>query len=41
MAAVPEPETWAMMLLGFFGIGAAMRRAKPARPTRQSVSYSW
>lgn len=24
--AVPEPTTWAMMLLGFFGIGAAMRR---------------
>lgn len=23
--AVPEPATWAMMLLGFFGIGAAMR----------------
>ena len=24
--AVPEPGTWAMMLLGFAGIGAAMRR---------------
>jgi hypothetical protein len=23
--AVPEPTTWAMMLLGFFGIGATMR----------------
>jgi hypothetical protein len=25
--AVPEPATWAMMLLGFGGIGAAMRRS--------------
>ena len=24
--AVPEPATWAMMLLGFAGIGASMRR---------------
>jgi PEP-CTERM motif len=24
--AVPEPATWAMMLLGFFGLGAALRR---------------
>jgi hypothetical protein len=29
--AVPEPATWAMMLLGFGGIGTAMRRGrKPA-----------
>lgn len=26
--AVPEPATWAMMLLGFGGIGAAMRRKR-------------
>lgn len=26
--AVPEPGTWAMMLLGFGGVGFAMRRAK-------------
>jgi Carbohydrate binding domain/PEP-CTERM motif len=26
MGAVPEPATWAMMLLGFAGIGFAMRR---------------
>lgn len=25
--AVPEPATWAMMLLGFFGVGYAMRRS--------------
>lgn len=35
--AVPEPATWAMMLLGFFGLGAAMRR-KPAVKT--TVSYA-
>jgi hypothetical protein len=31
-AAVPEPSTWAMMLLGFAGLGfvAYRRKAKPA-----------
>ena len=29
-AAVPEPATWAMMLLGFGAIGFALRRRKPA-----------
>jgi len=30
-AAVPEPATWALMLLGFAGVGVAMRRRrKPA-----------
>ena len=29
-AAVPEPATWAMMLLGFCGVGAAMRRRRKA-----------
>jgi hypothetical protein len=28
--AVPEPGTWAMMLLGFGAVGFAMRRRKPA-----------
>ncbi len=28
--AVPEPATWAMMLLGFFGLGAAIRSRKSA-----------
>lgn len=32
-AAVPEPATWGMMILGFFGLGAMARasRRKPAR----------
>ena len=30
---VPEPSTWAMMLLGFAGLGfAGYRRARMARP---------
>jgi hypothetical protein len=28
VGSVPEPATWAMMLLGFGGIGAAMRRRR-------------
>ena len=28
--AVPEPTAWAMMLLGFFGLGAALRRRRAA-----------
>lgn len=27
-SAVPEPATWAMMLVGFFGAGSALRRAR-------------
>ena len=29
VTGVPEPSTWAMMLLGFLGLGFAARRAKP------------
>ncbi len=29
VAAVPEPATWAMMLLGFGAIGAGLRRRRP------------
>jgi hypothetical protein len=28
VAAVPEPSTWAMMLLGFAGLGFAFRRSQ-------------
>lgn len=31
VGAVPEPQTWAMMLLGFFGLGTAIRRARRAQ----------
>jgi hypothetical protein len=37
-AAVPEPSTWALMLLGFAGLGyAAFRRSRKARLTRRSA----
>ena len=32
VASVPEPSTWAMMLLGFAGIGFAMRRQRRTAP---------
>jgi PEP-CTERM motif len=28
VAGVPEPSTWAMMLIGFFGLGAVLRRSR-------------
>jgi hypothetical protein len=28
VAAVPEPATWAMMLLGFAGLGFAFRQSR-------------
>jgi hypothetical protein len=32
-AVIPEPSTWAMMLLGFAGLGfAGYRHARKARP---------
>lgn len=30
LSAVPEPATWAMMLLGFAGMGMVIRRRRPA-----------
>lgn len=38
LGAVPEPATWALMLLGFFAVGAALRRKPAVRSV--SVSYS-
>ncbi len=30
LTTVPEPASWAMMILGFFGLGAALRRRRVA-----------
>lgn len=38
IGAVPEPTTWALFLLGFFGIGGALRHSRKARIG--SVQYS-
>ncbi len=41
-APVPEPATWAMMLLGFVGIGSSLRRRRellPARPACARASW--
>jgi hypothetical protein len=38
---VPEPSTWAMLLIGFGGIGFSMRRRKSAsRSQRVRIAYS-
>ncbi len=36
-AAVPEPSSWAMMLLGFGGVGVAMRRRRKTAVFAQAV----
>jgi hypothetical protein len=36
--AVPEPATWGLMLLGFAGIGVALRRRKRAELTFRQVA---
>ena len=38
VAAVPEPSTWALFLLGFFAVGGAMR--SKTRKSTISVSYA-
>ena len=38
VGSVPEPGTWAMMLLGFGAIGFAMRRRKPAHATISQIA---
>jgi hypothetical protein len=37
---VPEPSTWAMMLLGFFGLGGAMRSARKKSAGLESGNLS-
>jgi hypothetical protein len=39
-APVPEPATWAMMLIGFGAIGGAMRRRRTAGATRVRLGYA-
>jgi hypothetical protein len=41
MGAVPEPGTWALMLLGFAAVGFSLRRRKPeARETRVRYNFA-
>ncbi len=37
VGGVPEVSTWAMMILGFFGVGFMAYRRKAARPTFRLV----
>jgi len=37
-ASVPEPATWAMMLVGFGGIGMAMRRSRRRKPSLMQIA---
>jgi len=34
VSAIPEPSTWAMMILGFLGVGFLSYRRKTNRPFR-------
>jgi len=36
--AVPEPASWALMLIGFAGVGAAMRRSNKRKPALMQVA---
>lgn len=37
VGTVPEPSTWALMILGFGGVGAAVRRRR-LKPAAQAIS---
>jgi len=36
--AVPEPATWGLMLLGFAGVGVAMRRSRKRKPALMQIA---
>lgn len=38
VAAVPEPATWALMLIGFGGVGFSMRRGRHASPRLSALA---
>ena len=38
--SVPEPSTWAMLILGFGVVGGAMRRRSAAGPSRTKSTYA-
>jgi hypothetical protein len=35
---VPEPGTWALMLLGFTGVGIALRRSRKRKPALMQIA---
>jgi hypothetical protein len=37
-SSVPEPDTWAMMILGFGFVGGAMRSARRGQPSRTAAA---
>ena len=36
--SVPEPATWGLMLLGFAGVGVAMRRSRKSKPALMQLA---
>jgi hypothetical protein len=37
VSAVPEPATWAMLIIGFFGLGSAIRSKRARLAASQTV----
>jgi hypothetical protein len=38
VGSVPEPATWGLMLLGFAGVGFAMRRSRTVKPALMQIA---